>query len=66
MFEYLINNNLCTLGEGWQIGFANVAGMLAKNNSTFNNKKDKVIFQFNGEKIQIEIVIKNGRVVFEK
>lgn len=64
--EYLINNNLSTLSEGWQMASTNVAKMLAKNDDTFNHKRDKVLFQLRGKEIQIESVIKNGRIVFEK
>ncbi|MBA3674047.1 MAG: amidohydrolase family protein [Chitinophagaceae bacterium] len=62
--EYLIHNNLSTLSEGWQMASVNASKMLAKKDDFFNN--DKVIFQLNGEEIQIEKVIKSGRVVFEK
>jgi N-acetylglucosamine-6-phosphate deacetylase len=64
--EYLINNNLSTLSEAWQMASENVAQMLAKNDDTFNNKNDKVIFRFKGKEIQVESVIKNNRIVFEK
>jgi len=65
--ETLINHNLSTLSEGWQMASANVANMLGKNDDTFNNKNDDlVIFQLNGKEIEIERVIKNGRIVFEK
>jgi N-acetylglucosamine-6-phosphate deacetylase len=64
--EYLINNNLSTLSEAWQMASENVAQMLAKNDDTFNNKNDRVIFRFKGKEIQVESVIKNNRIVFEK
>ena len=64
--EYLINNDLVTLNEAWQMASENVAEMLIKNDVSFNNKNDKVIFQLNGKEIQVERVIKNGRIVFEK
>ncbi len=44
----------------------NAAIMLAKNDDTFNNKNDKVIFQLKEKEIQIKRVIKNGRIVFEQ
>ena len=64
--ETLINHNLSTVCEAWQMASANVANMLGKNDKTFNNKNDLVIFQLNGKEIQIERVIKEGRIVFEK
>jgi len=64
--ETLIDHNLSTLGEAWQMASTNVATMLGKNDKTFNNKNDLVIFQLNGKEIQIERVIKEGRIVFEK
>jgi len=64
--ETLIDHNLSTPGEAWQMASANVAAMLEKNDKTFNNKNDLVIFQLNGKEIEIERVIKKGRIVFEK
>jgi N-acetylglucosamine-6-phosphate deacetylase len=64
--ETLINHNLSTLSEGWQMASANVANMLRKNDDTFNNKNDIVIFQLNGKEIQIMRVIKKGKIVFEQ
>jgi N-acetylglucosamine-6-phosphate deacetylase len=64
--ESLINHNLSTLREAWQMASANVAKMLVKNDDTFYNKNDLVIFQLNGKEIQVEKVIKNGKIVFEQ
>ncbi len=64
--EHLINNNLSTLSEAWRMASENVAEMLVKNDDTFNNKNDKVIFQLNRKEIRVGSVIKNGRIVFEK
>lgn len=64
--ETLMDHNLATLSEAWQMASVNVAGMLAKNDDTFNEKNnDKVMFQLNGKEIQVKQVIKNGRIVFE-
>jgi glucosamine-6-phosphate deaminase len=65
--EYLINQHLASAGESWKMASTNVAKMLAKNDKTFYNKHDDlVIFKFNGKEIQVEKVIKNKRVVFER
>lgn len=64
--ETLINHKLCTLSEAWQMASVNVAGMLAKNDDSFKEKKDDlVVFQLKGKEIEIGKVIKNGRIVFE-
>ncbi len=44
----------------------NVATMLMKNDDTFDNKNDKVIFKVFRNEIQVESVMKNGRIVFLK
>lgn len=64
--ETLINHKLCTLSEAWQMASVNVAGMLAKNDDSFKEKKDDlVVFQLKGKEIEVGKVIKNGRIVFE-
>jgi N-acetylglucosamine-6-phosphate deacetylase len=64
--ETLVKHNLSTLSEAWQMASANVAKMLAKNDDCFNNKNDDlVIFKLNGKEIQVETVIKSGKIVFE-
>lgn len=63
--ETLINHDLSTLGEAWQMASGNVAKVLAKNDPAFNDKNDFVIFRLDGE-IQVEWVIKNGKIVFEQ
>ncbi len=62
--EYLINNNLSVLSKSWKMASENVAKMLMKNDDSFNNKNDKVIFRIVENKIQVENVIKNGRLIF--
>jgi len=64
--ETLIGHDLSTLREAWKMASANVAGMLQRNDKTFDNRNDLVIFQLNGKEIVIERVIKNGRIVFGK
>jgi N-acetylglucosamine-6-phosphate deacetylase len=65
--ETLINHQLCTLSEAWQMASLNVADMLAKNDDSFREKKDDlVVFQLKDKEIEIGKVIKNGRVVFER
>ncbi len=65
--ETLINHNLATLSESWQMASTNVAGMLANNDDTFRRKNnDRVMFQLHENEIRISKVIKNGKVVFEQ
>ncbi len=64
--EYLINSNLSTLNKSWQMASENVATMLMKNDDTFDNKNDKVIFKVFRNEIQVESVMKNGRIFFLK
>lgn len=63
--ENIVNQNIAAPGEAWQMASTNVAKMLAKEDSTFYNKNDLVIFKWVGKEIQIEKVIKNGKIVFE-
>ena len=64
--EYLIDQNLATLGESWKMASINVGKMIAANDETFYDKGDDlVIFQWDGKKIQVRKVIKNGMIVFE-
>lgn len=64
--ETLINHKLCTLSEAWQMASVNVAEMLAKNDDSFKEKKDDfVVFQLKNKEINVDKVIKNGRVVFK-
>jgi len=64
--EYLMAQNLASIGESWKMASLNVAKMLAKNDASFSDKRnDLVIFNLNGKEIQVETVIKNNRIVFE-
>ncbi len=64
--EYLVGKNITTLGEAWQLASTNVAKLLTKTDSAFDDQNDKVLFHFSGKEIQIENVIKKGKVVFER
>lgn len=64
--ENLINKNISTISEAWQMASTNVAKMLSKNDASFINKNDQVIFQLVGKEILIKKVIKNGKIVFEE
>ncbi|MDQ6815459.1 MAG: N-acetylglucosamine-6-phosphate deacetylase [Bacteroidota bacterium] len=64
--ETLINHQISTIGRSWQMASSNVVGLLSGKDDTFDSSKDLVIFRFSGEKIQIETVIKKGKVVFER
>ncbi|MEO7961495.1 MAG: hypothetical protein ABIR19_08105 [Ginsengibacter sp.] len=65
--EILITHNLATLAEAWQMGSENAAMMLAKEYKTFNERNDDIVlFQWNGKQIQVEKVIKNKIIVFER
>lgn len=63
--ETLIDHELATLGEAWKMASVNVAGMLLKNDEKFESKDDFVLFRLKGNRIQVETVIKRGRIVFE-
>jgi N-acetylglucosamine-6-phosphate deacetylase len=64
--EYLIDQNLATLGDSWKMASTNVGKMIARNDKTFcEENNDLVVFQFDGGKIQIRKVIKNGRIIFQ-
>lgn len=64
--ENLIKKNISTTGEAWQMASTNVAKMLSKNEPSFNNKNDHVIFKLVEKEILIEKVFKSGRIVFEE
>lgn len=64
--ETLINHNLATLSDAWQMASTNVADMLAKNDDSFRNENDIVLFQVNKGAIDIQHVIKKGKIVFEQ
>jgi len=65
--EYLMAQNLASVGESWKMASINVAKMLAKKDATFYNKQnDLVIFQLAEKEIQVQTVIKNNRIVFER
>jgi N-acetylglucosamine-6-phosphate deacetylase len=64
--ETLMNHNLATLKEAWEMASINVADMLVKYEPSFyENNNDKVIFRLEGKNIVISTVIKNGKIVFE-
>ncbi|MEJ7914292.1 MAG: hypothetical protein WKF70_14115 [Chitinophagaceae bacterium] len=63
---YLIAKNISTLAESWQMASTNVEKLLAQNDAGFDHQNDKVLFHLIGKEIQIESVIKNGTVVFER
>ena len=63
---FMVNNNLATLGEAWQMASTHAGKLLAKTDDRFISSNDKVLFKVTGNEIQVEQVIKNGRVVFSK
>lgn len=65
--ETLMNHNLATLKEAWEMASVNASQMLLKHDPAFYEKNnDKVIFRLEGKNIIISKVFKNGKVVFEK
>ncbi len=64
--ETLLKHNIATLGASWQMASANVATLLSKNDEAFDNKSDWVIFRLKEKEVQVEQVIKKGKVVFQK
>ena len=64
--ETLINRDICSLSEAWKMASVNVANMLSTYDSSFISEKDLVIFDVKDNEILIQMVIKNGKVVFEQ
>ena len=64
--EYLVEKNLATPGIAWQMASSNVVNLLARSDDRFNSKNDIILFLLDRKKIQVEHVIKNGRIVFGK
>jgi N-acetylglucosamine-6-phosphate deacetylase len=65
--ETLMDHNLATLKEAWELASVNVSEMLIKHDPSFYEKNnDKVIFRLEGKDIIISRVIKNGKIVFNK
>lgn len=65
--ETLIDHNLATLKEAWEMASINVSQMLIKHDPSFyENNNDKVVFRLEGKDIIISKVIKNGKIVFDK
>lgn len=65
--ETLIDHNLATLKEAWEMASINVSQMLIKHDPSFYEKNnDKVVFRLEGKDIVISKVIKNGKIVFDK
>ena len=64
--EFMVKNNLATLGEAWQMASTHAANLLEKTDDRFGNMNDKVLFTVSDNQIQVTCVIKNGRVVFTK
>ncbi len=64
--ETLINREICSLSEAWKMASVNVTNMLSTYDSSFISEKDLVIFDVKDNEILIQMVIKNGKVVFEQ
>ena len=65
--ETLMDHNLATLKEAWELASVNVSEMFIKHDPSFYEKNnDKVIFRLEGKDIIISRVIKNGKIVFNK
>lgn len=64
--ETLILRELCTLSEAWKMASVNVANMLSTHDGSLNSEKDLVIFDLKDNELLIQMVIKNGKVVFEQ
>ena len=63
----LVDHNLTTLSESWQMASVNVSEMLSKSGVISDaQNEDLVIFQYDGKKLHVVHVVKNGLVVFEQ
>lgn len=60
----LVDHNVATIGEAWQMASVNVANFLSAMDETFCAGNDFVLFQLNGNNIQVTRVIKDGKIVF--
>ncbi len=63
---FMVNNNLATLSEAWQMASTHPANFLSKTVDRLANAHDKVLFKVTANEIEVEQVIKNGRIVFTK
>jgi len=64
--QTLVAHEIVSLGQAWQLASANVREMLAKNDDGVGSEQDLVVFNLNKNEIGILLVIKDGRVVFER
>jgi N-acetylglucosamine-6-phosphate deacetylase len=63
----LINRNITTPGEAWQMASANVSALLTRHSKGFKNRTiDLVIFRLAGNELVIEKVIKSGNIVYRQ
>jgi N-acetylglucosamine-6-phosphate deacetylase len=60
----LVNKNITTLGQAWQMASTNVCELLSRHSKGFvTPPNDLVIFRFAGNELVIEKVIKSGNIV---
>jgi N-acetylglucosamine-6-phosphate deacetylase len=64
--ETLMAHGLADIAEAWAMASSDISTMLAKYDSRFELKNDLVIFEKRDNRIQVEKVIKSGKVVFNK
>lgn len=66
--EHLTSQKLATLSTAWKMGSINPARFLGRENYGLfaGQPADLVMFQLEGKRININKVVKNGQVVFEK
>ncbi|HEV7330839.1 MAG TPA: hypothetical protein VGN63_07365 [Flavisolibacter sp.] len=60
----LVDRKVATIGEAWEMASVNVANFLVSVDDTFYAGDDFVLFQLNGNNIQVTTVIKDGKIVF--
>ncbi len=64
--ETVADHGLSTIAEAWKMASVNVVRLLTKMDVTFRDRRDYVLFRLNENKIKIETVVKNGKVVIEQ
>ena len=65
--ETMMEHKLCSLGEAWRMASVNVNDFLSTCGNNFkSNRNDFVIFILKGSEIEVQKVIKNGKMVFSK
>lgn len=61
--ETIVQHQLASVADAWKMASVNVLRFLEKTDNTIGNKNDYVIFQMKDHRVQVQKVIKNGKLV---